>query len=566
MNVKFPIVFISFLIFGLCSFQDIRAQETKETPAVPAKTDPAKPEPAKVAMAEEIEVVRPYKPVLANAAKIRRNPDLNDAPPFKPVLRYQILDKKLELNSDIRTLQYQQLNLPSTPVAVGNMLKAGVGSMKTGIGELYLNNGNDEALQTGLFAKYLSQEGNINKQQFSQEQLGAFIKSIRKKSSFNAQLGYSGFGTYFYGANPLALPIDPNNPDRQKLNLIQFATDLGSNYREEPENFTYRFKLEANLFKNAASSKENSFVIGGMFNKQWKAFKLGLNSTADLTAVKDGEYSLNNNFLRLNPSATYKLQDIRLNIGLNFVQEFGGVKRTKVFPNLLAEFSIDPEHAVVFAGVAGDVKKTSLTEFSFENPFLGSGIIIKNALESSHLFAGIKGNGGTALGYKASVWIKQVQDLPLFVNTLSDFTRFEMVYVETSSRLTGIDLEVDIKAGDALSIQSKLQAIKYDLDNEAKAWFRPALRLETQLQASLSPKINLSGGFVYQGETFGRDASAQTVSIKSFMNVNAAASYRINKKWTGFVHANNLLNQEYQQFLYYPQLGLNIFGGIQYSF
>ncbi len=556
MKFTSQIAFLSFLLIGVCSFKTSIAQDTKETPA--------KTEPAKAVMAEEIEVVRPYKPVLANAAKIRRNPNLNDAPPFKPVLSYQILDKKLELNTDIRTLQYQQLNLAPIPAFDHNSFKAGLGSLSTSMGELYLNNGRDQALQTGFFAKHLAQKGEINKQEFSQQHLGAFVKSIGKHSSFNAKAGFRRLGTYFYGADPLALIS--TDPAQQSLSLMQFSADLGSNFTTQPKSLTYGLKLDANLFRNKTASKENSILLSGMANKKWNHFDLGLNSSVDLTKLQDVNSSLNNNLLKINPSLNYQALGIRVNLGLNFVREAGLTDRTSLFPSVNAEFSLSPEYATLFAGLTGDVKKTSLTEFSFENPFLGQDINIKNAKENNHVYAGIKGNAGSSLGYKASVWFKRIEDLPLFVNMATDMTRFELSYAEGISKLTGFDLEVNLKANEILDINSRLQAIDYQLENDAKAWFKPGLRIESQAIAKLSEKIQLRSGLVYQSETFGRNASAEAVRIKSFIDMNAAADYRINKSWGAFLQVNNLLNQQYQQYLYYPQLGFNLFGGIHYSF
>jgi len=44
-------------------------------------------------------VTTAYKPVLADAVKIRLNPDLSDKTPFKAPLTYFPIDKRLELNS-----------------------------------------------------------------------------------------------------------------------------------------------------------------------------------------------------------------------------------------------------------------------------------------------------------------------------------------------------------------------------------------------------------------------------------------------------------------------------------
>lgn len=556
MKFTSQIAFLSFLLIGVFSYNTSNAQDTKDTPA--------KTEPSKAVMAEEIEVVRPYKPVLANAAKIRRNPDLNDAPTFKPVLNYQILDKKLELNTDIRTLQYQQLNLAPIPASNRNSFKAGLGSLSTSMGELYLNNGRDEALQTGFFAKHLGQKGKINKQEFSQQHLGAFLKTIGKNSSFNAQAGFRRLGTYFYGADPLAL--NSGDPAQQGLSLLQLSADLSSNFSTEPKSFSYGLKMGINQFGGKTANKERSILISGMANKKWKDFDLGLNGSVDLTKVEDVNSSINNNLLKINPSLNYQAASLRINLGLNFIQESGLANRSSLFPSVNAELSLSPEYATLFAGLTGDVKKTSLTEFSFENPFLGQDINIKNAKESNHIYAGIKGNAGAALGYKASVWFKRVQDLPLLLNMATDLNRFELTYVETVGKLTGFDLEVNLKTNDILDINTRLQAIDYQLENDAKAWFKPGLRIESQAIAKLSEKIRLRTGLIYQGETFGSGVNAEITRLKSFIELNTAADYRFNKNWGAFLQVNNLFNQEYQQYLYYPQLGLNLFGGIHYSF
>jgi hypothetical protein len=56
-------------------------------------------------LSEEIVVTTAYKPVLADAVKIRRNPDLEDKVPFKAPLIYAPLDKRQEQNSEIRQLE-----------------------------------------------------------------------------------------------------------------------------------------------------------------------------------------------------------------------------------------------------------------------------------------------------------------------------------------------------------------------------------------------------------------------------------------------------------------------------
>ena len=72
MNVHKNIFRYSFIMIFCAISMSSLAQEKKDDKG----QKPAAPTPPG-GITEEIEVVRPYKPVLADAAKIRRSPDMN---------------------------------------------------------------------------------------------------------------------------------------------------------------------------------------------------------------------------------------------------------------------------------------------------------------------------------------------------------------------------------------------------------------------------------------------------------------------------------------------------------
>src|SRR5690554_6499266 len=71
------------------------------------------------AIIEEVEVVRDYRPVLADAVKIRRSPDLNNERTKQPALRYNVLDKRLNLPSGMGQLTLQDMP-PTRPGIMTN--------------------------------------------------------------------------------------------------------------------------------------------------------------------------------------------------------------------------------------------------------------------------------------------------------------------------------------------------------------------------------------------------------------------------------------------------------------
>ncbi|RZL18362.1 MAG: hypothetical protein EOO96_27525, partial [Pedobacter sp.] len=146
--------------------------------------------PPEKTVSEEIEVIRPYKPVLAEAVKLRRSPDLNNVGTYKAKFNYNITDRKLELNSDIQKLQAQQLADEKATTLINNYVKGGIGSLNTVLAEAYVGTGKDEALQAGAFFRHFSQQGKLNKQNENMQQISAFGRSIGEKATLNGRVNF----------------------------------------------------------------------------------------------------------------------------------------------------------------------------------------------------------------------------------------------------------------------------------------------------------------------------------------------------------------------------------------
>ncbi len=547
------------LLLGCLSFSLPLSAQDKPQPPQPTGT-----------LTEEIEVVRPYKPVLSDAVKIRRNPNLDNEQTFKPVLTYTIVDKKLDLNSNIKELEAQKAANEQETVLSNNYVKGAAGNFGTVLAEAYVNTGRDEALQAGAFFKHLSQQGDLDKQQFSNQQLGIFGRSVADAYSVSGKLMYDRRSTFFYGFNPVAAA--PVTMDKQRFGTIIGQAELMNTYSES-SGLDYGLTLNAYQFNNINKGSESSAILAGSVNKAMNAFNIGLNASADLTGVKDAAYKIGNSVLRANPYVRLQGKGFLLNIGVNLVQEFGDRSRTNIFPALSAEIPVVTDYAILFGGVNGDVLKTSLRDLSMENPYLNNNVSINNSVEKMNIYAGVKGNAGSEFGYKVMGFYKTVDNLLLFVNNPLAVNRFDVVYDPGSSNIFGLDGQLNVKASDVLNISGKAQIYNYELETEKEAWFKPSLRLMSNAKLTLNDKFSLDGELLFQSETFakritgaGNPEPFESVKIKSFMDVSAGAEYRVNQKIGVFLRANNLLGKSYQKYLYYSRLGLNLFGGLNYSF
>lgn len=570
MKTKFIYSSLFFIATGIFS---ANAQDKKTTD----KKDDKKTENQTIN--EEIEVVRPYKPILAEAVKLRRSPDLNDIKTYKAKLNYNITDRKLELNSDIKKLQAQQIAAEKQNDLVNNYIKAGVGNLNTLLGEAYINIGKDEALQSGAFFRHLSQEGKLLGQKSTSQQLSVFGKSIGDVVNLSGKLNYERNGLYFYGYDDAHPALNPN-PEKQVFNFFEADGEIANRFSEDENATSYALKVNGYLWGDKFDAKENNLTLNGYLNKRINSFNLGLAVGTEFGSTKNATLSISNNILRLNPYIRLQAKGVKITAGINYIQEFGSFSAGRLFPAVTADFTLIPDYLQVFGELKGDVNRNSMKQFTDENPFLNSNIEIKNTVEKLSITAGIKGTGGPGFGYKAKIYSKQLTNMPLYTNNFTNFNKFDVIYDFGTMNLLGLEGELAVQVSDDLKWTGKLNMEEYSPSSESYSWFKPQLRVSSNLNYNINNKIGLNASLVLQDDSRAKVYTAapaspyvlpnrsieNIVNVKGFVDLGFGATYRINNKFSAFANANNLLNTKYSQYLYYPHNGLNLFGGITYSF
>lgn len=525
-------------------------------------------------LTEEIVVTTAYKPVLAEAVKIRRNPDLEEATPFKAPLAYAPIDKKLLQDNNIGELEAMKRPAEQDSVLLNNYVKAGAGSLKTTYAEGYFANGRDEALQAGGFIKHFAQSGTQYKQNEISDELGVFGKSINQYNTITGRINYKRHGTYFYGLTPdMALSSTTFDPQKQTFNNIGAEVELAKNYKDVENDFTYALKLKGYLFNNAYQAKERNVVLSGFLNQTIKQFYAGLSGSLDLNTQKDALYSLNNNIVRGNPYIKLQGEDYKIDAGINIVKEFGFSSRFFVFPAAKAEYQIIPKYVRLFAEAKGDVNRASLADFTDINPFLGQNIALKNSVDELDVAVGLKGTLAPGLSFKAAFFRNSVKNMALIVNNFAaEGNKFAVIYDDGRARVTGFNGELNFKAADNFDLFGRVEVKDYKMASEAQPWNLPKFKLTAGTTIHINDKIDVTGSLLFRGSTVDplqiatSTGSTAYTTIASFADLSGGVNYRINKKISVFVQVNNILSTTNQTWIYYPNYGLNVFGGVGYAF
>lgn len=532
------------------------------------------PDKSGSSLSEEIIVTTAYKPVLAEAVKIRRNPDLEDKTPFKAPLIYKPIDRKLEQDNNIRQLESMKRPPEQDSVPTNNYVKVGLGSLKTTFGEAYFANGRDEALQIGGYLKHFAQSGTeLNKQNDSRQEIGIFGKSINDENTLSGRITYKRRGTYFYGIDQDNPPVG-FNPAKQTFNTIGAEGELAKNYKDVENDFTYALKFKGYIFSNAYDAKESNVVLTGFLNKTIKQFYAGVSGSLDLATQKDSLYSHNNSLMRANPYIKFQGDNYKIEAGINIVKEFGYSSRFFVFPAAKLELQVIPKYVRLFAEAKGDVNRTSIKDFTEINPFLGQNLAITNSVDQLDITAGLKGTLAPGLGFKAAIFRNSVKNLPLIVNNFgTEFNKFAIIYDDGKATVSGFNGELDFKATDDVNVYGRVEFKDYKLASEAQPWNLPKFILTAGTTIHISDKVDVNGSLLFRGST--KDPLQPTgttpgsvvyTSIGSFADLSGGATYKVNKKISVFIQANNILNATSQTWVYYPNYGFNIFGGVGYAF
>jgi hypothetical protein len=526
-------------------------------------------------LAEEIIVTTSYKPVLAEAVKIRRNPDLEDKMPYKAPLSYTPIDKKLTQDNNIRQLDAMKRPPEQDSAQYNNYAKVGVGSMKTTFGEAYFGNGKDEALQVGGYVKHLAQSGSsLNKQNDSRQEVGVFGKSIGTDNTLTGRITYKRHQTYFYGLDQDLTPPPVFEPGKQTFNTIGAEGEIAKNFKDEENAFTYAAKFNGYIFNNAYSAKESNIVLSGFLNKTVKQFYAGLSASLDLGSQKDIAYSNNNSIIRANPYIKFQGENYKIDAGVNIAKEFGFSDRFYIFPAAKLELQVVPKYVRLFAEAKGDINKASIRDFTDTNPFLGENINLVNSVDKLDITLGLKGTLAPGLGFKAAVYRNSIKNLPLFVNNFAATTnKYQVIYDNGDARVSGFNGELDFKASEDVNVYGRVEFKDYKMASEAQPWNLPKFILTAGTSIHVNDKVDINGSLMFRGST--KDPLQVTGStpttpvytdVKSFADLSGGVTYKINKQFSVFAQANNILNASSKTWVYYPNYGFNIFGGVGYAF
>ncbi|SHM85937.1 TonB dependent receptor [Cyclobacterium lianum] len=374
---------------------------------------------------------------------------------------------------------------------------------------------------------------------------------------------------HFYGYTPDPEISVPQDSIRQVFNTLK--TRLGIKRIDRSEPFDYGASLSLRLFNDRYAARESEALVKvrALFRAS-ENLKGGIDSRLAFTSPSDQNYeAINRNYFKLHPYAQYTKDGLHVEVGANVIHE------NDIVPNKLKEFYVFPSaflsyHVVpqigAYARYEGDVKRNTYYDFVMENPFLGPSDQLRNTVQNYLVDAGISGKINGETNYEVGLRYGDYTNMHFYGNNMADSTRFQLIY-DNNTRVMEYHATLDYKFEQFYQLQASAQYFQYTLDEINSAWHRPEWEIHINNTFTPDPKWTIHANMHALGGIQAINlASDSQRKLSPILDLHLSVDYAFTEKFSAFLQGNNLLNQSYERFNYYPVRSIQVIGGIGFKF
>ncbi|QCR21854.1 TonB-dependent receptor [Pontibacter sp. SGAir0037] len=555
---------VLLLCAGYMFTNDVQAQQNGSNWGEGAKLDDAEVVVEKNRVIELPQAAR-------NFEKFRINPpeagDRN--------VRYRFTDYKLasqDINLQMKVLTIKQDELTKL---YGNYVKAGLGNYGSLYLKGYFHNKRSDVGSYGADVSHVSSavgpvdRGNSG---VGNTAIGVNGERYLQNLTVGGRLSYGRDKYHFYGypAN-VETPIE-RDTIRQSFNRFA-AEGYLHNQTDVKSPLQYKVGIGFNYLNDRYNMSERNFAINSVVEygiDDVSAFKVD----ADLSLLGHSDaQTVSRGFFKLKPTYERQLNALRLTIGANLAYTADTVndaRKLNVYP--LVRIGLEPikDNLLLYAGLGGDLQRTTLYNLTQENPYLAPNVQVADVNKGLEVYGGFSANIANYVHLTGRVAYQSFRNLYFYNNSREDVAKFDLVYDNGVTDVLNIYGEAVFNYSDEIRLGLKADYNSYNTATLEQPFHRPELMASVYGTYNFYDKILFNSELYYIGSSFGKIYQADGTSVlretDTIVDLNLKADYRFTSRFTLFLMANNLLGQKYERFVNYPNKGLNLIGGVTYSF
>jgi len=465
------------------------------------------------------------------------------------------------------------LQLPQEPLSklYGNYVKLGVGNYATLNAEGYLNTKRSDDYAYGLRFRHLSsQVGPVDRKNSatSNNMIGLYGKYFTDLATLSADVQYDREKHYFYGYRPVAVPTDKRDTIEQIFNTFSFEGRITNACTSADLDYGLVSRFTNLKDRYAASEFDwiTNLLASYAISDDYKAF---LQTDIYVTKRTDSKGALTRNLFRLRPSLQWKSDELTVRGGLNIVLEndtLATAKSLHLYPVIDASYDLS-DNVSAFAGIDGDMQRTTLRQFVKENPYLEANVPLAHTNKLSEVYAGLRGKANRDVSFEVRASGAKFRNLYFFNNSATDTSRFTVLYDTKPSSVLNFSVQATYNTSEKFRSSLKMDLYRYTLGSLPAAWHRPNFTATWLNTFNVKEKIHFNADFYYIGGIQGKNnVSNRIQKLDPVVDLSLKVDYLFSNNFSTFLSINNIFAQKYQRYLYYPQQGLNLLAGLTYSF
>ena len=519
---------------------------------------------------QSIDINSSYKPVLRNAVKINFAGSQLAADTSRPLLNYKIPSQNLFYAYSPISLKPLALD-QDTNLYLGNrkFLKVGYGNFSTPYVSAGISLGDGKKSLLNITGNYISSKGNIVNQDYSQLNVKAAGSYFLPKHELYGGLEINVDNYYLYGYDHKVLNFKRDSIKQEFQNIT-----LRLGYKNTVPNevgINYNPNVELNIFTNKNKVNETDAIINLPFDKNInEKFTAKVELKADITQyatrnITPSNIKISNNIIQISPSVDYHDDILKIHAGIT---PAWNNKVYELMPDIYAEAQVKDKIFAVQAGWVGRLVKNSYKNLTHINPYLSPVFAQLNTKETEY-YGGIKASIAKHFNFSAKAGLVRYKNLPFFINdTATADNKSFKISNESAVNNFRIHGDVGYINQDKFSLTAGITFNGYsNFTSNDRAWHTMPVEIKSSLRSFswrnslIYPRTRLcpvGSNYLAKGN--------KAVTMSGGTDLSAGVEVKINKNFSVWGDANNILNSKYERWHNYEVYGANFIGGILLNF
>ena len=511
----------------------------------------------------EIEIIKERQIILPKASRNFEKIPPKASEPIKAPIQYNFRSFSVlsaQANPVLRPLRLKQED-PSK--IYGGYVSAGYGNYASPYVEGFINTTKNKNKLVGAHVFHRSfGKGPVEGKQSASgaSSISAYANSFSENFALSADARFDTRDARFYG-NFLSDPTVELPSSHQRYNDFRIS---GSVSNARSTNFSYKLGAAFDYLADAFDASETEVEI--TFNSTFKLKAndgIGLKAGYVMLSRKDAEIeTTTRSLLNINPTYVfYPIDDLRVSAGVvaSFENDTIDSKDIHAYPDFSASYPISPSVNAI-ATLTGGVEKVSLHTLSKENIWIGPNIPIFHTNKLYDFQVALYTKVGNKVAVNGGFSLASLKNWYFF--RAYDGRHYTPEYDRKGVERLNFFASLGYAQTEAAKVMVRGDWYTYATDEVDVAFNRPTYRVTGEASFNIYEKILLDFNVIAQGGT----KIAKDLELDPAVDVNARTEYVVSDSFSVFVELNNILNKEYQVYQYYPVRGLQVLGGLTWSF